>query len=759
MTSWDSNAPTEGRPTADGGSSLNLRIEGMTCGSCVARVERALSGVRGVTAARVNLTTGTAVVEQTDSPAGSTALIAAVRNAGYDARIAQSGPATNTPSDHDHQKRLREHRQALIQAVAIGVPIILLELAGHTLASGEHGGRVWPVAIQAILTAVLLASSAGAPIIIGGLRAAWYRAPNMDLLVTLGVLAVFVSGVVGLLGGTHDGAHFHAAAMILGFINLGRYLETRARHATVDALFALARRMPRTAERVTPDGVATVPTETIERGDLLRVAADTTIPVDGEITEGTAAIDESAVTGEPVPQERHAGDTVRAGTLVCDGMLTVRATRVGADSTMGRIIRAVEEAQSGKMRMQRIADRVAGAFVPIVVVLAVGTFAGWMLLTEAGARAAANAAVAVVVIACPCAMGLATPTAVAVATGVAAQRGILVRDVGALERAARIDRLVLDKTGTITTGRPEVREILVCSESAQETPVSPPSDEQTLLEYAASAERFSQHPLARAIVAYTEARGINAAEPDRFRNLPGSGVEAELNGRKLLVAGPRLFRERGIDLTAAKGQLDRATHGGGTLALVAVDGRYAGAIALEDRPRPEASDAIRELSLLGIQPVMMTGDARKTAERIAAEVGIGEVYADMSPAQKQEAVEVIRRAGHLVGFVGDGINDAPALAGADVGIAFSTATDVAIGAADITIVHNDLRRLVDVVRLARRSLRVIRQNLFWAFAYNVAALPLAATGHVHPGVAAAAMMLSSLTVVTNSLRLRRVFAA
>jgi len=489
---------------------IRLRIEGMTCGGCVARVERALQSVEGVAHARVNLTTQVAVIDFGGMMPDRQALIEAVRGAGYDADTYRVADAANSGLDRTHLEKLRQQKQALWQAVAVAGPVMALHWLAPMLQSHDGGGHVWPHAIQALLCTLLLFSSAAAPILVGGFRTIIHRSANMDLLISLGVCVAYVSGVVNLLRGGPDAAEFDAAAMILAFINLGRYLELRAKHDASTAMSALARRMPAMAQLVSADGIQEVRVERIKPGDHIRIPQDTVVPVDGRVVGGEGAVDESAVTGESMPRHRRVGDAVVAGSLVRDGLLTVEATRVGAESTMGRILRAVEEAQSGKTRMQRIADRVAGVFVPIVIFLAAVTLVGTHWPAGMDWATAIQRAVAVLVIACPCAMGLATPTAIMVASGAAALDGILIRDAAALEAAGRIDRLFLDKTGTLTTGSPTVQEVIAWVREGDD-----------MLRLAASAEQFSQHPLARAIV--TEAKRLSLAlvEPGEFENRAG----------------------------------------------------------------------------------------------------------------------------------------------------------------------------------------------------------------------------------------------
>jgi len=718
----------------------------MSCGSCVTRVERALESVESVARARVNLTTGVATVDPGDQRPDQTKLAEAVRRAGYDVDTFRPGVQSAGALDQTHLARLREQRQALFQAMGMGLPVLGIHWLAPAIQGGDRFGHIWPHALQALLTALLLCSSAGAPILVGGLRAVLSAAPNMDLLISMGVLTAFVSGAVSLFNAHTDAAHFHAAAMILVFINLGRYFEMRAKRNAASAVGALAGRIPRSAQLVTDGGTKEIRVERLKLGDRVRVAADTVVPVDGRVVEGAAAIDESSVTGESMPKRRGEGDNAIAGSLVREGIITIEATHVGADSTMGRIIRAVEEAQSGKTKMQRIADRVAGIFVPVVIVLAVAT-AALAMLTVGDGSVAVTRAVAVLVIACPCAMGLATPTAILVATGTAALSGILVRDAGALEEAGRVNSILLDKTGTLTTGTPSVAEFSAVSAEAGD------KDREHVLALAASAEKYAQHPIARAIVAKAKELKLELGEPASFSSAPGQGVRAEIGGRTVRVGSAAFLRAEGIDTAPVRDGRDRAKSAQ-SLVFVAVDNAVAGSMSVADSVRPEAAEAVADLRRLGVEPAIISGDRAETARAVAGLIGITDVCAEMSPDDKLNEVRRRQQRGRRVAFVGDGINDAPALAGADVGISFAAGTDAAAGAADLTLLHADLTRLPMAIELARRSVRIIKQNLFWAFFYNLAAVPLAASGKIAPGIAAAAMMFSSISVVVNSLRLR-----
>ncbi|MFQ5491816.1 MAG: heavy metal translocating P-type ATPase, partial [Phycisphaerae bacterium] len=676
----------------------------MTCGSCVARVEQALASVEGVSQARVNLATETALVLASPPDVSAHRLIESVRQAGYDAE-----PARKTDSagvDADHARSLQQQRQAVVQAIGLAVPIVLLQYLGPALSSTWPGGDLWWRAIQGILCGLLLVSSAGAPILIGGLRALVYRHPNMDLLVTLGVTAGFGAGVVSLLAPGVGAFYFDAAAMILTVISLGRYLEQRARQQAGDAVAALARRMPATAVCWRNEQWQTIPVDQVCIGDRVRVAEQVTVPVDGKVVEGSAALDQSAITGEFVPRSCSEGDLVRSGSMVREGMITLEATAVGLDSTLGRILRAVEDAQTVKTRWHRIADRVAGVFVPIVVAAALaslvgwlaGSYAGWFIVPDGVTSIgwALRNAVAVLVVACPCAMGLATPTAVMVATGTAAARGILLCDAAALERAASVDAVLLDKTGTLTTGHAEVKAIY-------DEPTGPiTTDEKQVILWAASAEQFSQHPLAMAIVAKAKQWGLSLREPDAFVNHAGQGISAEFGQRRVLVGNQAMMEQHDIDLEAVQARYAQITTDGQTGVFLALDGVCAGLIGLSDTLRPDAAQAVERLARMGLDVAMVTGDNEATASALAGSAGIAQVHARMLPEQKLAEVRRRQEAGQRVAFVGDGINDASALTGAEVGLAFATGTDVAVASADITLLGSELRSIPETIQLARR---------------------------------------------------------
>ena len=729
---------------------IQLSIEGLSCAGCVASVEAALGRVDEVVAARVNLATGIATVQFAGRAAPAGPLLDAVREVGYGAELVNGADCGATADPARNARGHAGRRPLLVAGVAAAIILVAEHAAPRLLVSRADQTPWWRIG-QGLLCSAVLVLQPGRVILLSGLRSLFRRSPNMDLLVSLGVMAAFLASWLACLAGRADACHFDAAAMIVAFITVGRYCEACARREASEAVAVLARRLPSTAIRVAGNAEEEVPVEVIGLGDRVRVPPGTIVPVDGRIVSGTAAVDESPVTGESVPRACREGDNVRGGTTVQEGFLTVEATAVGSDTTVGRILRAVEAAQAGTTRMQRLADRVAGGFVPVVVGLAVITFTSWMLFSSGADRlgTAAGCAVGVLVIACPCAMGLATPTAVLVATGVAALRGILVRDAAALEAAGRLDTILLDKTGTITTGRPEVREVY-------DEPVGPiTTGPREVLRYAAAAERYSQHPLAQAITARARQWSLTVPEAEAFENVVGLGVRAVVEGRQVLAGSTSLLAEAGVELAPVENRIRQMAADGLTVVCVAVDGICAGLIALSDTLRPEASRAVERLRAAGLELALITGDQAPAAAAAAASVGIPEVHAEVLPEGKLAEVARRRERGRRVGFVGDGINDAPALVAADVGIALATGTDVAVEAADITLLSENLTLIAEAVELARRSVAIIKQNLFWAFAYNVLALPLAATGTIPPGAAAAAMMCSSISVVLNSLRLRR----
>ncbi len=717
-------------------TSAQLQIGGMHCAGCVATVEKALKSVPGVRTAEVNLVTERARVEYDPLAAAPEQLFNAVKEAGYSAKLAGSDSSTaGRELVEERERRAAELRRLTILSVALSTPVVVLSMLAP-----EFPSKNW------ILFALTLPVWAycGWQFHAGAVAAR--RAPTMDTLVSLGTSsAFFYSAFVTFTHGWDtQGAevYFDTAAVIITLILVGRFLEGRARARTGAAIRALVALQPARARLSSGEEVAL---EEVRAGDLVEVRPGEKIPLDGEVVEGASSADESMLTGESMPVEKNVGSPVTGGTVNGNGWMRYCVTRTGADGTLQQIIRLVEEAQGSKAPLQALADRFAGVFVPIVIAIALLTFGAWMVLS-AGLSVALIRAVAVLVIACPCAMGLATPTAIMVAAGRAAQRGILAKGGASLEKAARVTTVVLDKTGTLTEGHPEVTDAIALA-----------ADSDWLM-LAAAVESRSEHPLAQAVVRY-RAPGANH-HAENFQAVPGEGAIATVDGRTIIVGTRKLFRRHGGDSAALKSQLSRLEEQGKTAIIVAEASRPLGIIAVADRLAAGAVDAVRELQSMGLKISMITGDNRRTAEAVAKEAGIADVVAECLPGEKALRVRDLQSRGEVVAMAGDGVNDAPALAAADLGVAVaargaSAAGNVAVETADLVLLGRNLQSLPEALRLGRATTRIIRQNLFWAFVYNVIGIPLAALGYLNPMFAAGAMALSSVSVVTNSLRLRK----
>ena len=740
----------------------DLVVTGMTCASCVASVEDALRGVPGVRSADVNLATERARVEVDPARADVTALVRAVERAGYGALAVSEDERERAATEQQERAARRAYVRALGRrlaiAAALAVPTMALSMAD--LAFPALMEAAWrPYVLFALASPVQL--WAALPFYRGALSAARHRRADMNTLVVLGtttaylvsVAATFFSGLFDSLGlEPRQYLYYDTATAIVALILVGRYLEARARAHTSDAVRSLAALGAKSA-RVRRRGGAEedVPIEKLVVGDVVVVRPGETVATDGLIVAGSSGVDESMVTGESLPVEKRAGDDVTGGTLNRSGAFRFRVTRVGADTLLAQIVRMVEEAQGSKAPIQRLVDRVAAVFVPVVLVVAFASALAWLAFgPHPSFGYALTAFVAVLIIACPCALGLATPTAIIVGTGRGASRGILVKSADALEAAKAIDVVAFDKTGTLTVGRPRVTDYLSCAGIG----------EDEVLRLLAGAELRSEHPLAAAVVEAARERGLSVAEPESFEALPGEGVHARVDGRDVWIGTPDLARAHGF-AELGDGMVSHHQAAGKTVLVGTIDGEPGAVLAVADVVKASAKEALAEVKRMGLRTLLVSGDARRTAQAIARELGIDDVRAEVRPGAKADLVAQLQREGHRVAMVGDGVNDAPALARADLGIAIGSGTDVAIATADIVLVGGDPRGVPRALRLARRTLATIRENLFWAFAYNVALIPVAAgvlypfTGWLlSPVLAAGAMAISSVTVVTNSLRLR-----
>ncbi|VBB47722.1 Copper-exporting P-type ATPase A [uncultured Desulfatiglans sp.] len=740
-------------------ASAEFPVTGMTCVNCAANIERALKKkVPGVLNAAVNFAAERVHVDYVPGLTGIDDILSAVEAAGYGALRPEDTAEGDDAEQAARRAEIADQTRKFMVGAIFTAPLFFLSMGRDFGLFGPWSHAAWVNwLLFALATPVQFFT--GWDYYTGGWKSLRNRSANMDVLVAMGSsVAYFYSLALLFYPPLGEHVYFETSAVIITLIKLGKMLEARTKGKTGGAIRKLMDLRPKTATIRTDGEEKQIPLTMVQVGDTLVVRPGESIPVDGVVLEGASAVDESMLTGEPLPVDKSQGDSLAGGTINGEGLLLFRATRVGRDTALARIIRLVQEAQGSKAPIQALADRVAAIFVPGVILIAFGTFFLWWAVGGAFVPAMIRL-VAVLVIACPCALGLATPTAMMAGTGKGAEQGILFKKSEALESATKLDTIVFDKTGTLTIGKPLVADIV---------PVEPSSfGSEALLKLAASLERGSEHPLGRAMVQEAEERRIELSKPEAFSAARGMGVSGRVDGRAVMVGKPGWFEEQGLDLTPVTDALQALRGEGKTVMLVVVENRPAGLIAVADRVKPEAADAVQALHATGLRVVMLTGDNRETAEAIAGEVGIDDVVAEVRPEDKSARIKAMQDSGHRVGMVGDGINDAPALAQADVGLAIGTGTDVAIETADVILASGRLKGVPNAIGLSRLTMATVKQNLFWAFFYNVALIPVAAgilapfeafpefLRHLHPILAALAMATSSVTVVSNSLLLYR----
>jgi len=748
MESAASDATRQTSPEADGKAVARFKLEGMTCAACANRIEKGLGKLAGVTSASVNFAMETAQVEYVPGEVSVEDMRNKVKQLGYEA--IPERPDAQTP---DRRDRLARQKRKLLVSAVLSFPLLWSMVAHFSLASWIYVPDLLMNPWFQLAVATPVQFYIGMPFYAGAYKALRNRSANMDVLVALGTSAAYFYSLYLTLdwaargGGAHHmpPLYYETSAILITLVVMGKLFESLAKGRTSAAIYALMKLQAKTAVVLRGGEERTVPVEEVVPGDIVLVRPGDNIPVDGIVAEGESTVDESMLTGESLPVFKTAGDPVYGATINKNGALRIRATKIGKDAALAQIIKVVEEAQGSKAPIQRIADVISGIFVPIVVGIAALVLIVWYWLAAPGELATAlKNAIAVLVIACPCALGLATPTSIMAGSGRAAELGVLFKGGEHLEQTHKIDTVVLDKTGTITSGKPELTDVLA------------EGDEAEFLRLVAAAEKNSGHPLAEAIVAGARARNLEIPDAASFEALPGYGVKATIEGKELLVGTRRLMEKYGVaDAARAYDTMAKLEEAGKTAMVAAIGNRYAGIVAVADTIKQTSKAAVARLKEMGIEVIMLTGDNERTAKAIARQAGIEQVRAQVLPEQKAAEVRKLQSIGRRVAMVGDGINDAPALAAADVGMAVGTGSDIAIETADVTLMRGDLNSIADAIEMSRLTMRNIRQNLFWALGYNTLGIPVAALGLLAPWVAGAAMALSSVSVVLNALRLQR----
>ncbi len=725
-----------------------FQIAGMTCAACANRIEKRLNKTEGVSSAQVNFALETVAVEYNPKEVAITDLKETVAKLGY--QLEQKGEADGK-TESPLKKEQRKQTVRLIFSAILSFPLLWAMVSHFSFTSFIWVPDIFMNPWMQFALATPVQFVIGWPFYTGAYKALRNKSANMDVLVALGTTAAYVYSLyltIQSLGahGHTDGLYYETSAILLTLILLGKRFEAKAKGRSSDAIKKLMKLQAKTATVVREGQEQIIPIEDVMTGDLVYVKPGERIPVDGEVTEGRSAVDESMITGESIPVDKSPGDSVTGATMNANGFLKIKAVNVGKDTALSQIIRVVEEAQGSKAPIQRLADQISGIFVPIVLGIALITFLIWYFWAAPGdVGEAISKLIAVLVIACPCALGLATPTSIMAGSGRSAEFGILFKGGEHLEKTHRLDTIVLDKTGTVTNGKPVLTDA-VAADGFEET---------ELLRLAAAAETGSEHPLGEAIAAGVKEKGIDIPKLTRFEAKIGAGVSAEAAGKTILVGSRRLMESEGVQHEALLSQMSALEGEGKTVMLVSVDGEPAGLIAVADTIKETSREAVKRLMSMGLEVIMMTGDNRKTAEAIAKEAGITRVIAEVRPEQKAEEISRLQQTGSRVAMVGDGINDAPALATADIGMAIGTGTDIAMETADITLIRGDLNSIADAIRMSRLTMKNIKQNLFWALGYNTLGIPIAAFGFLAPWVAGAAMAFSSVSVVLNALRLQR----